>query len=245
MHRFFCSKHDVAADRVEIRDKKQLHHMRNVLRLKIKEKVTVCDDLTREHDCFLESISPDKAVFRITRLHQAAEQKQGVKVTIACAIPKKCKFDDIVDKLTQLGVDKIIPLLTQRVIVKWSRDKKELQRKRWEKIVLNAAKQSQRRSLPAVDSVKTIEEVLAAELSHDLKLIPALIGERKTLKEVLQKYTPGSVLILIGPEGDFTPEEVDLARRNGFLPVTLGSNVLRVDTAAIAAVSFVKLNENN
>ncbi|MBU1727106.1 MAG: RNA methyltransferase, partial [Candidatus Omnitrophica bacterium] len=173
-------------------------------------------------------------------LRKKSRAPAKIRLTIACALPKKAKFDDIVDKLTQLGVDGIIPLNTKRVIVKIDKKKEVVRLERWRKIAMSAAKQSQRASVPVVGHLKSIEEVLK-EGDYDLKLIPHLSGKRRSLKEAIEKASPKNILILIGPEGDFTDEEVALAVKYGCVPVSLGELVLRVDTAAIAVASFVRL----
>jgi 16S rRNA (uracil1498-N3)-methyltransferase len=167
-------------------------------------------------------------------------------INIACAIPKKSKFDDIVDKLTQLGVDRIIPLKTERAVVKLSIQKGEARLQRWVKIALSAAQQSQRSILPQISPLTDFRELIKKSTGFNLKLIPTLEGERKTLKEALSPVLPlpANILILIGPEGDFSPKEIDLALKHNFIPVSLGSTVLRVETAAIAVASFINLNED-
>ena len=154
-------------------------------------------------------------------------------------------MDDIVDKLTQLGVECIIPLETERVIVRLDKQKKIERCERWKKIALSAAKQSQRSSLVVMKPISTLKDVFSAANEFDLKLIPTLEGSRKNLKEILNQECKKikKIMVLIGPEGDFTLPEIDLAKKAGFLPVSLGTRVLRVDTAAIAVVSFIKLNE--
>lgn len=243
MHRFFCGLKDISADKITISDQEQLHHIRDVLRIKKGEKVIICDQIGREYECLLDNAS-DKAIFKIIQARPGNAKKQKIQLTLACAIPKKCKFDDIVDKLTQLGVDRIIPLFTERVIVKWNKQKKLIQQKRWEKIALNVAQQSQRAILPVIEPVRNIKEALVDTSGYDLKLIPVLIDERKMLKDVLAQSSPKNVLVFIGPEGDFTPDEVALAKESGFIPITLGDNVLRVDTAAVATASFIRLYED-
>lgn len=245
MFRFFCTSENLSADKITISNKEEVHHIRDVLRLKREEKVTICDEAGREFECLIESIS-EKIIFGIKNVHESSVQKQRVKISVGCAIPKKCKFDDIVDKLTQLGVDRIIPIFTERVIVKWDAHKKVLQQKRWEKIALEASKQSKRSILPVIESVKKVEDVLVKSTGYDLKLIPSLVDERRLLKDALAGQADiKNILILIGPEGDFTLGEIALAKCNGFIPITLGENVLRIDTAAIATVSFIKLYENH
>lgn len=240
MNRFFCPINNISPDKIIISNKEQVHHLRDVLRLKINDKITVFDDKGNEYNCVIDKLS-DSVTLNIKERRQASEEKKYPRITIACAIPKRAKFDEIVDKLTQLGTDTIIPLETARVIVKLDRQKKLARQKRWESIALNASQQSQRSRIPVIAAVKDIKNVLLNSNDYDLKIIPTLSGARKYLKEVLTGLSPRNILALIGPEGDFSPEEVNLAKEAGFIPVSLGDSVLRVDTAAIAVVSFIKL----
>jgi 16S rRNA (uracil1498-N3)-methyltransferase len=240
MHRLYSPSINISGDKIIVEDKAQVHHLKDVLRLEKGETVIIFDEKGREYLSKIEELSPGGISFKIQQICQG-QSKPTAALAIACAIPKKSKIDDIIDKLTQLGVDKIIPLETERVIVKLDKHKKITRRKRWEKIALSAAQQSQRNSLPVISPVKSIEEVLSESGSYDLKIIAHLTGERKTLKEIFNKSNFKNILVLIGPEGDFTPEEVSLALRAGFIPITLGDSVLRVETAAIAVVSFIRL----
>jgi 16S rRNA (uracil1498-N3)-methyltransferase len=239
VHSFFCDPIAIADKKIILSDKKQIHHIRDVLRLKVKEKVKVSDTQGRAYECLIDQIGERVILSIQKRLTPKVGEK--TKITLACAIPKKAKFDEIVDKLTQIGVHSIIPLLTERVVVHWDRQKQFNQQKRWEKIALCACQQSQRNTLPRITPPQKIEEVLSFAQDFDLKLIPYLSGKRKTLKEALGKGQPKNIIVLIGPEGDFTEGEVSAAKKAGFLPVGLGDNVLRVDTAAIAAASFITL----
>ncbi|MCM8795785.1 MAG: 16S rRNA (uracil(1498)-N(3))-methyltransferase [Candidatus Omnitrophica bacterium] len=243
MYRFFCRSLNIFGDKFILDDKQKLHHLKDVLRLRPKDRVVIFDERGSEYNCIIEKIS-DKVELHILS-KQVFAKKQGFEITLACAIPKKPKFDEIVDKLTQLGVDKIIPLLTKRVIVKWDKQKQISKLKRWQKLALSAAEQAQRSYLPILESPKDIKEVLAESQGFDLKLIPTLTGSRKTIKEILSHTKPKNILILIGPEGDFTAEEVRLAIKADCIPITLGETVLRVDTAAVAVVSFIKLYAHN
>jgi len=238
MHRFFYPSSNITHSRIVINDKEQAHHIKDVLRLKVKDAVTVFDDKGNEYIGAIEKLLPQSIILKIKDKHILMTAKQ-LKITVACAIPKKSKMDDIVDKLTQLGVDRVIPLLTERVIVKWDKQKKMLQQKRWEKIALCASQQSQRNILPIIEPIKDVKEVLSESEGFDLKLIPTLTGERESLKEIFAKSKPKNILVLIGSEGDFTPREVELAKKFGCIPVTLGDLVLRVETAAIAVASIL------
>ncbi len=239
MHRFFCASKNISEDRIIIADKKQIHHIKDVLWVKPKEMIAVFDESGNNYTAEFQGLASGHILLLI-RERNAASLSGKTRITVACAIPKKSKFDDIADKLTQLGVDRIIPLKTERVIVKLDKRKEALRIERWKGIVLASSQQSQRNTLPAIEPITTLKEILNQSKDYDLKLIPTLLGERKLLKEILFSPQPKNILILIGPEGDFSDEEVGLAKQSGFIPITLGSTVLRVETAAIAAVSMLK-----
>jgi len=239
MPRLYASFQNISGNKITIVDKEQLHHLRDVLRLKVKEEVIVFDDQGHEYIAELENLSSQRMILKIKEKKKNLMRAKP-KITIACAIPKKSKLDDIIDKLTQLGVERIIPLETERVIVNLDERKKGLKLTRWRKIAQSSSLQSQRNNLPVIDPVRGFKDVISGAQAFDLKLIPTLLGERNTLKEILQKSQYKNILILIGPEGDFTPKEVTLARQAGFTPVSLGDLVLRVETAAIAVASFIR-----
>jgi len=243
MHRFYCSSQNISGNKIIISDSAQVHHIKDVLRLKTEDEVVVFDGQGNEYSCLIEKISQD--VILAVKERQPVNTHQSAKVTIACAIPKKSKFDDIVDKLTQVGVDVIIPLLTGRVIVKFDKDKQISRHRRWQEIALSASKQCQRNTIPAIEPVKNIKDVLSQAQKFDLKLIPTLALERQALKDVISKSKAQNILVLIGPEGDFTPQEAASAIEAGFIPVTLGDLVFRVETAAVAVASFIRLYGNH
>jgi 16S rRNA (uracil1498-N3)-methyltransferase len=240
MPRLFYPSPVVTDGKITIADPERTHYLRDVLRLKAKDKVLIFDQKGNEYSSEVEKVSANSVSLRIVEMKSPASAK-GIQLTIACAIPKKSKMSDIIDKLTQLGVDRIIPLNTQRVVVRLCREKETLLFWRWKKIVISASQQSQRNILPLVDPVTDIKELLTHCQEFDLRLIPTLSGERKPLKEVFSRGSPKNILVLIGPEGDFSEQEVWLAKKYGFIPVSLGDTVLRVDTAAIAVTSFIIL----
>lgn len=240
MNKFFSPASGISADKIIINDREQVHHIKNVLKLKAGEKVAVFDESENEYNCVICELK-DKVCLNIEKKTPADNSKEKAKLTIACAIPKKAKIDDIIDKLVQLGVSRIIPLMTERVVVKLDRHKETLRYERWKKIALSAVKQCKRNSLVIVEPVKDFKDLIKESREFDLKLIPYLLGKRQSIKEVLSGSRASNILVLIGPEGDFSAREVSLAIEAGFIPVTLGDLVLRVDTAAIAAASFIRL----
>lgn len=244
MYRFFCSSSQISVDKINIKDKEQVHHIKNVLRLQKGKQVIVLDDKGNEYIAEIEKFLLDRAVLMIKDRHSVITDKK-FQLTIACAIPKKSRMDDIIDKLTQLGVERIIPLRTERVVIKLDKHKEVLRQQHWKKVALNAAQQSQRSTLPIIEQIKDLQEILLRSEDFDLKLIPTLAGERKALRDVFVGSRPKHVLVLIGPEGDFTEEEIALAKKSGCIPVSLGESILRVETAAVAVASFIRLYADN
>lgn len=237
MHRFYIEQVD--GDTVAITETAQFHHLKDVLRLKTGERVSVFDGAGNEYDGAITAIGEKQAIIKV-KVSRTAQPSQ-VELAIACAIPKGDRMDEIIDQLTQLGVVRIIPMLTERVVVKLDVAKKASRLERWRAIAQSAAAQSQRHVLPTIEPVTGLADVISRAGDYDLKLIPHLSGERRPLKDAVAGAEHKRTLVLIGPEGDFTPEEVALAIKAGFLPVSLGDTVLRVATAAVAVASYIKL----
>jgi 16S rRNA (uracil1498-N3)-methyltransferase len=241
MHSFYLPE-KITGDTASITEAEQLHHLRDVLRLKVGDEITVFDGEGNEYRCTIRELDNKQAILVVKAGKPA--QTPILRLTIACAIPKQSKMDEIIDKLTQLGVNTIIPLVTERVIVKMD-EAKGTRLERWKKIARSAAEQSHRNTLPVISPVTNLKEVLNQSGNYQLKLAPTLEGERETLKEVLMDSKPASILVLIGPEGDFTPQEVLDILRAGFRPISLGDLVLRVETAAIAVASYIRFTLDN
>lgn len=227
-------------DMVIISNVEDVHRIKNVLRLKPGKKVEVSDESGNVYACEVLRIN-DQVHLAIKNKIPAVITNRKIELTMAVAIPKKAKIDEIIDKLVQLGAQRIIPLKTERVIVKLDKSKEASRSLRWKKIALSAAQQCKRTDLAVIEPVKSFKEVIENSGEFDLKLIPYLEGERESLKDILDNFSGKKILVLIGPEGDFSPSEISLALSAGFIPVTLGDLVLRVDTAALTAAGFIKL----
>ena len=243
MHRIYCPKEYILADNIIISAPEQAHYLCGVLRVRADEALTVFDGEGKEYFCQVEKISPGRADLKISQ--RTFVEKAVVELTIACAIPKKSKMDDIIDKLTQLGVQRIIPMFTERVNVAWGQQQRQKHLCRWRKIGISASEQSGRAYLPDISQIQDVGEVLAQSEKYDLKLIPTLLDRKISLKEILSNKEFRRILVLIGPEGDFTPEEVNLALQGGCVAVSLGDLVLRVETAAVAVASYIRLNNED
>ena len=241
MHRFFCPHIPAQQTAATLTDAQEIHHLKNVLRLKSGDTVTLFDGKGREALGIIQTIQSDGVAVQIQNIKTPAAEN-AISIALACAIPKNAKFEWIIEKTTELGVTEIIPLQTQRSEVRLKSEKADKKNARYQTVALNAAKQSQRADLPIVQKVSKLSDVLKTLDKNTLALIPHLTGRRETLPQVFKKLKNHKrILFFIGPEGDFAPEEIDQAIKAGCLPVSLGATVLKVDTAAISAVSFARL----
>lgn len=238
MHnRFFCSKDNISKDKVIIDDPKEIHHIVNVLRLKKNDDVVIFDGEGREFLGVIGNISKKEIEVLINKIIENKDKDYAI--TLACAIPKKAKFDFIVEKMTELGVDAIVPLITERSEVSFSKERMTAKVKRWRQIAINASKQSKNCFVPTIERIKPFKEFVPEIRNYDLALIPTLEGKRLSILEALESFKGKKIIVFIGPEGDFSKNEVELAKKLGSKPATLGERVLKVDTAAISAISII------
>ena len=237
MYRFYCSPQNISCRQIDILDKNELHHLKDVLRLKYQDKVTVLDGNGREFFCEIKHLDKNCAKLNIVERHTFM---RDFKLTVACALPKKSKIDSIVEKLTEIGVEKIILLKTERTEVNLKDSTRKIAR--LTKIAESALKQSGNLFLPQI-SLLNFKDLLKLKKGgdYDLAIMPNLAGNTQNIKDVLEKKSAKNILVAVGPEGDFSENEIGIAEQVGFISVNLGNTVLRVDTAAIVVAGFMKL----
>jgi len=245
MRRFFIDKNNITKNSIVITGK-EAHHIKDVIRLKPGDNFIGLDGSGCQYICKVTKIGKDRIEAAIEdRLESVIKIPN---VTLACAIPKLAKMDYIVQKATELRAQNLIPMQTARTELKLNEQKAKLKRERWIKIAKESSKQCGRAKILDVEEVKSFKEIIDGSGKYKIKLIPCLSSDTKPIKEVLSGLNLNSVIILIGPEGGFTPAEIDIAINADFIPVSLGPTVLRVDTAAIFTLSVVMyelpLNEN-
>jgi 16S rRNA (uracil1498-N3)-methyltransferase len=214
------------------------HHISHVLRLTPGDKITL---ITPEKEVGIAVItSIEKDIIYLSLEEKLAEKREAdIQISLVQGLPKSDKMDYIVQKAVELGVYEIIPMAAEHSVVKYDANKKLERVKRWQKIASEAAKQCKRTIMPVVQGIKSLAEILAG-LDDDAVIIMLYEGQvPKGLKETLRELRAGKYVLLIGPEGGFSPEEVRHCAAHKAQIVTMGPRILRTETAAVTAVALV------
>ncbi|MEO0223702.1 MAG: RsmE family RNA methyltransferase [candidate division WOR-3 bacterium] len=216
------------SDDFEFIKDEEFHHLYNVLRHKIGDKILVFDGKSNEYLCEIIEIQKDKA--KIKKIQKIENKEYNFNVAVAPALIKREKFELILEKVVEIGVKEIYPVITKYSVVKL-KEKKE----RWERIILNACKQSHRQIIPKLHDIKTLEEVVQISKDYSLRLF----ANPKSNKNLFSFGKTDNVIILIGPEGGFSDEEENYLKLNGFSDFSLGNFILRSETAVIVSVGLI------
>jgi 16S rRNA (uracil1498-N3)-methyltransferase len=236
--RFYVPKDSVGEKTIVIGGE-EAHHIIDVMRLKPSDFIKAFDGSGREYVGIIAAVKNKSVIVNIVRTIEPPSSA-GVKITLIQAVPKKAKMDYIVEKATELGVSSLIPVFTGRTIPDWDEKKKASSVDRWRKIALESSKQCGRSEIPSIAELTDFSELLKKARVFDLALIATLIDGAVTLKTAVKGFTGKEIAVAIGPEGDFTPEEVALSRDAGFRAVTLGPRVLKSDTAGLAVLAILE-----
>ena len=217
------------------------NHIKNVLRMSVGEQFLVsCQDISDL--CEIESIETDTVVVKIIESNYQSTNLP-IKIHLFQGLPKSDKLELIIQKSVELGVSSVTPVAMKRSIVKIDDKKKKSKTERWQAIATAAAKQSKRTAIPEVHEVLSYKEFINTAQELDLLLVPYECAEGMTAtKEALAQIKSGmNVGIIIGPEGGFEQKEIDAALDIGGKVISLGSRILRTETAAITSVAMCML----
>src|SRR5256886_14037064 len=242
MHRFYLSPEHWDPSALTLRGP-EAHHARDVLRMKSGSRLVVFTGRGREVTA--EVVDVTRGEVHLRRLQETETPPFRCPITLGQAIPKGKNMDLIVQKAVEIGAAEIAPLISERTIIDLDAKEAEQKKAKWQQIAIEAAKQCGQNWLPTVDAPRKLKDFFSHAGSFDLRLIGSLQPDAIHLKKILSDYTeqhrdrPKNVLMLVGPEGDFTPAELALAKTNGCQPITLGPIILRVETAAIYCLSVL------
>ena len=239
MSAFFVASDAIVPPTVRI-DGPLLHHLRQSLRLQPGETLTITDDRGVRYRTEILEVTHRVLIGRILET-STAPPTTSPSLVLAQSLLKGEKMDWVIQKATELGVDRITPILARQSIVRPRTERIEHQRVRWQRIALEAAQQSERWSVPAIDEPATVSQMLSCSQTAASKLLLVERAQGSPLRSLsLPDGNHDTVTILIGPEGGWAQEELRAATDHGFVTVTLGPRILRAETAAIAAVSVLQ-----
>lgn len=221
-------------------DGEEAHHCLDVMRCRPGDRIVVFDGAGAEAEA--EIVATAKGSATLATLSIRRTPHPFAAITLGQAIPKGKTMDLIVQKATELGASRIVPLLTERTVVQL--DDRELGKKqaKWQRVALEACKQCGQNWLPEVALPMSVDAFVRQQDGQSLRLVASLAPDAISLKSILARGNgtlPASAAVMVGPEGDFTPGELSLAQSAGFLPLSLGPVVLRSETAALHALSIL------
>lgn len=233
MHHFFLPAHLLTANPLILPDT-IAHQVRDVLRMRGGDEIILLDNAGWQYRCTLGEISR-----RLVSVHvldkTSAPPEPRTQITLYQGLPKKDKFEWILQKCTELGVARFVPVFTQRTVPDQMTPTK---RTRLERIITEAAEQSRRGRLPELRDPMPFEQAIAESGQFSVALIPYEAEQQARLGDKLPTEAD-SIALFIGPEGGFSVQEIEAAKTAGVQPISLGPRILRTETAAIATVALI------
>lgn len=230
--RFYIQKEDIKDGFVEIRGEEHIH-LSKVLRFRCGYKLIVCDNSGMDYYCTVDKITADYTLCTVDEV-VPNETEHKTNMILLFGVIKPEKFEIGIQKAVELGSNVIIPFFSENT------DSRNIRLDRLNRIALEACKQCGRAKIPTITEPMSFDDALKE--AQGLKIIAYEKEKIKTLKEVLNDVSSySSVSLVIGSEGGFTPEEVERAKENGFVAVTLGKRILRAETAVIAGLANISL----
>lgn len=236
MSKFFIEKNQIKGEKVYL-NKENANHIINVLRYKIGDEIEISAGDGYDYICEIEEIKNCEIVAKIIDCF-GNNSEPKTKITLYQGLPKGEKMEMLIQKCVEIGVENIVPIYTERTIVKLS-GKEDKKIARWNKISEAAAKQSRRGKIPIVENIISFEKAIEICQENDLNIIPYEKEEENTIKNIIKSFEGEKIGVFIGPEGGFTEKEISLAIKNNLKPATLGKRILRTETAGMVATAIL------
>ena len=237
MYKFFVDENQIKNTQIEIIND-DYNHIVNVLRMRVGENILISNKKTAEtYNCVIEKITKEKVICNIAKISEI-NTETNIKVDLFQGLPKSDKMEYIIQKSVELGVQKIIPVNMKYCIAKINDEEKK--NIRWNKISEVAAKQSKRSIIPKVNKSIDINELCGEIKNYDLAILAYENEDNTTIKTILKENKNAkTIAVVIGPEGGVSEEEVLKLKNAGAKVASLGSRILRTETAPIAALSMI------
>lgn len=241
-HRFHLPPGECLGSEITLTGR-EAHHAQDVLRLRAGQRLEVLDGAGAELLCEITEVSGKLLRLAVRQRHQTPPRPHHI--TLLQAIPKGRAMETIIQKATELGAARIVPLLSERTVPSLEGDSAEAKREKWQQVAIEAIKQCGNPWLPVVEAPVTPKEFLARNEPVELPLIGSLLNDRRHPRRCFEDFQrehgrlPQTLCAWIGPEGDFTPAELGLIKAAGALPITLGPLILRSETAALYTLSVL------
>ena len=218
------------------------HHMAHVLRLKRGSRICIADNDGREYAGVISQVERESISVVLEEIRTRPEAGTGPAITLFQGLPKGDKLEFILQKCTELGAAGIVPFVAARSVARVPAARLDEKLKRWRRILVEAARQSNRREAPDIWFAGGLSEALAL-VDHPLRLLFWEEEEGVTLKKALAgREPPERVAVIVGPEGGLTADEVASCVEHGFIPVSLGSRILRTETAGPAILAILQFH---
>lgn len=246
MNQFFVEPEQIQDKKIVITGK-DVNHIKNVLRMKIGEELSVSNgEDGKEYRGIIEEFAENEVICSVAFVKEDGVELPS-KVYLYQGLPKADKMELIIQKAVELGVYEIIPVATKRAVVKLDEKKSKSKIARWQAISEAAAKQSKRAIIPKVADVLSLKEALKDCEKAEVKVIPYELAEgMDKTKEIISNLKPGQdVAIFIGPEGGFDENEIEASVVAGVTPITLGKRILRTETAGFTIISWIMYQLEN
>ena len=242
MHRFYLLPEQCQGASLVLTGS-EAHHARHVVRVRRGERVAVVDGAGQELLCELQEYDGDNARLAVVEKH--FQPAPPSLITLLQAVPKGKIMEGIIQKATELGAFRIVPLLSERVVAQVDDQDAAHKAAKWRLVAREAIKQCGSAWLPVVEPPLTPTQFLARKESFELPLVASLESGSRPAREYFRDFQakqgrpPASICVWVGPEGDFTPAETETIKAHGTLPITLGRLILRTETAAIFCLSVL------
>lgn len=240
MYQFFTEPSNIQGRKIIITGR-DVNHIKNVLRMKKGEEISVRDSTDgKEYLCAIEEFAAEEVICTLCAVREEGSELSS-RVYLFQGLPKADKMEFIIQKAVELGVYEVIPVICKRTVVKLDEKKEKSRVARWQGIAEAAAKQSRRGIIPEIKNVMTLKEAFACSECCHVRMIPyELSGNIQETKKIIGGLKPGEdIAVFIGPEGGFEKTEIEEAEAAGIVPVSLGRRILRTETAGLAILSWI------